>query len=116
MQKINKNVEIIGKYITQNTKIKSKCLICGYEWDAHPSNLLKGEGCFNCFGNHQKTTLEFIEEMVKLNSDIEILGEYINNATKIHCRCKKCNIEWDVTPAHLFRATDVHIAKILKVK
>ena len=40
--------------------------------------------------NKKKTTIQFTEELNKINSDIEVLGEYINANTGISCRCLKC--------------------------
>lgn len=33
--------------------------------------------------------------MNKINSDIEVLGEYINANTGISCRCLKCGYPWN---------------------
>ena len=101
IKECNHKVEIIGKYINQNTKIKCKCLECGKEWLAYPSNLLKGQGCSDCYGTHLKTTKDFISEMKHINPYIEIVGEHVNNATKIKCKCLKCCKEFESTPAHL---------------
>ena len=51
----------------------------------------------------RKTHSEFIEEMNEINKDIEILGQYINNATKLKARCKIDNYVWDVRPTQLLR-------------
>lgn len=49
MNKINPNLEIIGEYINSNSKIKCKCKICGYQWEATPNNLSGGKtGCPKC--------------------------------------------------------------------
>ena len=38
----NKNVQLLGKYITRKTKIPVTCKKCGYVWDAWPDSLLRG--------------------------------------------------------------------------
>lgn len=48
-----------------------------------------------CFCNHSKLKETFKEEMNIINSDIEILSNYVNWDTKIKCKCKKCGYEWD---------------------
>ena len=45
--------------------------------------------------NKKKTTIQFTEELNKINSDIEVLGEYINANTGISCRCLKCGYPWN---------------------
>ena len=48
ISEINPNIEIIGEYINARTKIKCKCKIDGYIWDALPYNLISGFGCPEC--------------------------------------------------------------------
>ena len=103
MKEINDNIEILGKYVNNNTKIKCKCKIDEYEWETIPKNLLKGQGCPKCARNAKKTTEEFKREMKKINENIEILGEYINDSTKIKVRCKIDGYEWEVKPNDLLK-------------
>ena len=42
------NIEILGEYVNNYTKIKCRCKIDGYEWEAKPNNLLNGYGCPKC--------------------------------------------------------------------
>ena len=101
IKEVNNNIEILGEYVSDNTKIKCKCKIDGYEWSATPNNLLNNHGCPKCAGNIQSTHEEFINRMKEINNDIEILGEYINNYTKIKCKCKIDGYEWEVKPNNL---------------
>ena len=102
MKKINSDIEILGEYKNAHTKIKCKCKIDGYEWETKPNSLLSSNsGCPKCSGIIKKTTEEFIQEMKKINSDIEILGEYKNAHTKIKCKCKIDGYEWETKPNSL---------------
>ena len=102
LKEINDDIEVLGEYVNSYTKIKVRCKIDGYEWSATPSNLLRGYGCPKCAGKN-KTTEEFINRMKKVNDDIEILGEYVNNRIKIKCKCKIDGYEWEATPNNLLR-------------
>ena len=102
LKEINNNIEIIGEYKDNKTKIKCKCKIDGHEWKATPNSLLNGSGCPKCVGKiKNKTTEYFINELKEINDDIEILGEYVNNKTKIKCKCKIDGYEWEVIPHSL---------------
>ena len=101
LKKVNNDIEILGEYVSNKIKIKCKCKIDGYEWEARPNSLLNGTGCPKCAGNIQLTHEEFIIRMNKINDNIEILGEYVNSATKIKVRCKKDRYEWKVRPNSL---------------
>ena len=102
LKKVNNDIEILGEYVNNYTKIKCKCKIDGHKWETKPSHLLDGHGCPKCANNKmKKTTEEFIKELKETNEDIEILGEYVNNKTKIKVRCKIDGHEWEVIPKHL---------------
>ena len=102
MKQVNFNIEVLGEYINSRTKIKVRCRVDGYEWSASPNNLLRGYGCPKCSKKiKNKTTEYFKQELKKINSDIEILGEYKGNDVKIKCRCLNDNYIWYTTPSIL---------------
>ena len=37
---------------------------------------------------------EQVAAIAKVNHDVEVLGEIVNNRTKVSCRCKVCSHEW----------------------
>ena len=47
---VNPNIEVIGQYIDNNTKILHKCKIDGYIWEVRPYKVLGGHGCHVCTG------------------------------------------------------------------
>ncbi len=95
------NIEILGTYKKNNIKIKCKCKIDNNEFEIKPNDLLNGHGCPKCGKVYRKTHEEFIQEMKKINENIEILGEYKGNKTKIKCRCKIDNNEFEMRPNNL---------------
>ena len=95
------NIEILGKYEKSNIKIKCKCKVDGYEWETTPNVLLRGYGCPKCAGVKRKNTEQFIQELEKINSNIEVVGEYVNARTKIKVRCKIDGYIWEVVPNSL---------------
>ena len=101
INKINPNINIIGKYINNHTKIKCKCNIDGYEWLMTPTSLLKGRNCPECSNKKYRTDKEFKDEISKINKDIEILDDFVNTTAKIKCKCKICNHQWSVKPYSL---------------
>lgn len=101
MATTNPNIEIVSDYVNCRTKVNCICKTCGREWSALPQDLLNKHGCIFCAGKMQKTTEMFVEEMKRINSDIEILGEYINSKTPIECRCKICSYKWSTKPNDL---------------
>lgn len=108
MSKINPQIQIIGTYVRNKVKVKSKCLICGHEWNTLPSNLLQGFGCPKCVSNKRKEDLlksheEFIEELKIKNPKIKVIGKYVNNRTKILCKCVVCEHTWSAEPGNLLR-------------
>lgn len=49
----------------------------------------------------KKTHEEFIKQMNTINSNIKILSQYQNNKTKVNCKCKICNHQWEARPDNL---------------
>lgn len=94
----NPNIEVVDVYIDAKTKIKHKCLIDGYEWDAKPNNILSGKGCPKCGGTMKKTHEEYIKELSVINPYILVIGTYTTATTPILHKCVKHNIEWNVSP------------------
>lgn len=45
---INKNIQLLNRYVVSTQKVKCHCKVCGNEWEALPGNLLKGKGCPVC--------------------------------------------------------------------
>lgn len=100
---INPNVEVLGTYVAAKVKIECKCKIDNHIWLATPSSLLTGRGCPKCGKNYRKTHEEFVEQLNSINSNIEIISEYINDHTKVKCKCKIDNYIWSAIPNSLLR-------------
>lgn len=111
LQEINPDIEVLGTYVNNSTKILCKCKVCGHIWEVVPNSLLRGSGCPKCGIKiiTQKNTETYEEFMEKFNTknthakDIEILGTYVNSQTKILCRCRKDEYEWETRPASLLQ-------------
>ena len=109
LAEINPNIEILGGYINTMTKILCKCKIDNHIWESIPSDLLNSYyGCPKCANRHRndglrKTHEEFIKELAEINPNIEVLGKYVNNITKILCKCKIDNHIWESIPTNLLR-------------
>ena len=106
LNSINPNVEILGKYITTNTKIECKCKICGTEWSTLPKLLLKGCGCKKCSfeamgTSRRKSNEQFVLELHNINKNVIPLEPYVKDSVKIKCQCSICNHIWETVPNKL---------------
>lgn len=101
LNQINNTIEVLGEYINGHTKILCRCKIDGYEWEPLPINLLRGSGCPFCSGVNHKTHIEYVNEVKRMNDNIEVLGTYINAKTQILHRCKKDGTIWLSDPHHI---------------
>lgn len=101
-EKYGDEYTVLGKYTRNCDKILMKHNKCGHEYLVTPMNFLKGRRCPKCFKTPKKTTDIFKKEIYdKYGDEFEILGEYINNATKITVRHNKCGNVYDIRPTHL---------------
>lgn len=102
----NQNIKVIGKYINIRTKIKHRCKVCNHEWSVLPTNILKGTGCPKCYeeirgSKCRKTHDEYIEELKKINQNIEVVDTYVNAETNILHKCKVCGAIWNPSPKNI---------------
>lgn len=103
---IHDNIEVIEKYIDNNTPILHKCVFHDFEWSAFPNNVLSGHGCRKCANDKMhyervKNTNQYIEDLNKINSNIIIMGEYINAHTPILHKCLVDDLEWFAKPNNI---------------
>lgn len=112
---INPNIEVLGEFYKETGKtkkyirrfIKCKCRVDGNIWSAIYYSLLRGGGCPKCGVKSQiekqKLTLEEVRGLLKIiNSNIEITSDtYVNNGTKLDCKCLICGHVWSVKWCHL---------------
>lgn len=104
LKEANPDVEVVDTYVNSVTPLTFRCRVCDHEWKVPAYNLLRGTKCPVCQRRKRtKGRNDFIKEMATINPNIEILGEYVNNKTKIHCKCKICGYEWSVVPNNLLR-------------
>lgn len=106
VQKIHKNIKITKPYINSTTNVSCECISCGYKWEAHPNNLLRGYGCARCAG-HIKTHEDFIKKFNEINpsSNITFLNKYVDSKSPLLCKCDKDLFEWNALPSNLLKGT-----------
>lgn len=98
----NPEIEVCGKYINKREKVEVKCKVCGRTWLGRPGDLLKGTRCSECVVNKRRKTHEdFVDEINKINPNIEILSKYENYHSTIKCKCKVDGYVWFSNPANL---------------
>lgn len=101
LKRISPDIKLAGNYVSYDTKVDCVCEKCGHHWSARPNTLLRGQGCPNCAGNIRRTNEEFVNELHAINPNITPLEEYVNNKTRILCRCENCGLTWRVSPYSL---------------
>ena len=105
---LNPNIEIIEVYNGAHTKILHKCKIDGYEWAARPANILSGKGCPRCAKNERYGHDGYVNRILEINPNIEVIGHYIDNNTPILHRCKIDGYEWTAIPNHILKGQGCH--------
>lgn len=121
LRNIHMNIEIIGEYIDTNTKTKCRCNVCGHIWFPQPKNLFQGYGCPQCGRKKASATKtidkeEIIDRIKNVNTNIEIVGDYVNTHTPVECRCSICGNEWFVTASHILQGEGCPICASSKLE
>lgn len=72
--------------------------ICvGIDWSNVIANAIKA--------SRRKTTEQFKSEVDTINTNVEILGEYVGSKKRISCKCKVCGNEWNPIAQNLLRGS-----------
>lgn len=95
--------------ISSNKKVWWQCPSCNNVWQASINSRSSGRGCPAC--GRQKmikaqslTDFEFKQRCLeKKNPAITVIGKYINNYTKIKCKCNNCGHEWISLPDNILK-------------
>ena len=105
LRKVNPYIEVIGTYKCANEKIKCKCLKCGHIWSSVANQLLRGSICPECNRISRRiSNEEFMERFMSIGeTNIELLGEYVDCYTKIPCRCKIHDYKWEMLPGNILK-------------
>lgn len=53
----------------------------------------------------RRTQQEFVDEVLKINPNIEVVGQHKDNKTKILFRCKICNNTWRTVPSVILQGS-----------
>lgn len=62
--------------------------------------------------SHKLTNEECLKRIQKVHGDsITVLSDYVDNKTKIHCRCNICQREWWAAPNNLFYGKGCFVCK-----
>lgn len=106
LRDVNPNVSVIGQYINALTPILHKCNIDNNEWNAAPSNMLLGQGCPECkkkllSQKFSKSHEKYVEDVLVVNSDIDVIGQYINAQTPILHQCRIDGYMWMARPSNI---------------
>ncbi len=98
MKVINPNINILGTYKSTHKHVRCRCKIDGYEWDAMPSNLLRGKGCPVCVGKAVDICINSLgylrPDLLKYvlnNDDAYRFSEH--SGKRIKCKCPICGFE-----------------------
>ena len=107
---INPDIEVLGKYIDSKTPILHKCKIHDIQWETSPCNILRRHGCLECKKEkirikNNKTHEQYVHEVSVINSDIKVIGTYINARTPILHRCLRDGYEWNTLPDNILNGT-----------
>lgn len=95
---------VLGEYTNNSSKIKMKHNTCSHTYEVRPMDFLHGNRCPKCryinvSQKLSKTQEEFEQEVFSVaGNEYSVLGEYVNNGTKIKIRHNTCLHSYDVTP------------------
>ena len=108
VESLNSNIIVTGMYVDSKTPIEHHCKKHNVFWNAYPESILRGGGCQECWkekigDKNSKTHEQYVDEVSKVNPNIEVIEKYIDSSTAILHRCKKHNVLWYAYPTNILR-------------
>ena len=103
MKSHNPNIELLSEYTNNYTPIKCRCKIDGHEWAGNPSNFYEGSKCPKCSGKMKMSSQDYKEKLAIINSNIEVIDDYIGANIRIRMRCKIHNYIWKTNPSKILQ-------------
>lgn len=102
----SKDFIVLDKYVSNVSKIRCQCKLCGKIWDTTPKQLLQDkQKCPYCQNATRQLTHEEYVSRVKANNPhydkFVFLSEYKNMMTPIKLSCKQCGHVWQTKPYDL---------------
>lgn len=111
--KIKEKYDILETYVKDtHTVYKVQCKQCGHIRETFLSNFMKNLDCGCTTGIYRgRTAEEFINECNEYyNNELELVGDYKNQTTKVLLKHKPCGFIWSVRPADIIHG-DSHCPK-----
>lgn len=108
VQKIAPSITVLEPYVNDSTNLSVQCKTCGNKWKISPSHIYGERKCPECSRKNLhdlfvKPQDVFEKEMANINPNISIIGKYVNDRTKISCKCNVCDNTWSATPNNLLK-------------
>lgn len=93
--------KVVGDLINMNTKVTLIHEECGREFDIRPSDFKQRRRCSPCNTRRKLTTEEYKKVVESFGEgSYEVLGEYVNDYTKIPTKHLECGYQWEIAPSH----------------
>lgn len=110
VNRVNPDVEVIGKYVSKKDKIEARCKSCGHIWAPIGDSLLAGHGCPKCksrklSADRMKNIVDFTAELSSKNRNIVIVSEYFGTHRNALFQCLTCGYQWNALPNNVLRGT-----------
>lgn len=90
---------VLSEYKGKDIKVSIKHNICGTIYNVVPKSFLRGIRCPKCAGVMKSSTKEFKSKVKDLTcGEYSVIGEYLNNKTKIEIKHNVCGNTYLVKP------------------
>jgi len=98
------DINILEDYKGMKTKVKFEHTKCGNIWSTLPNSVLNSKvGCPKCAIDNQRLDYEEFERRIKeKDGNYEILGDYVNERTKILMKHVDCGHVWKTAPNSIY--------------
>lgn len=99
----DRHIKRLGDYKNKRTNLLWECLVCGFNWEATPGNVVINSiksGCPRCAG---KIIDDYVvDERLQVDDrEIKRIGTVKSVNEKIEWLCLSCDVRWFATPSNV---------------
>lgn len=101
VRKLLPHLKVISEYTGAHYSIEVECTKHNYRFSRLAREFLKGVDCPKCNNRRLRSHDEFVEDMVNVDPNIEVLGVFTKLNDKIKVKCKVDGYEWESLAGNL---------------
>lgn len=107
ISELNPDIEVVGVYETEKSRMSCTCKICGYHWNPTAHDLKRAPRCGACsfrqMWMRERVPVDELQQRInQIQPNIVLSGEYHGVHKNMECKCTICGTVFLAHPSNLY--------------